>query len=100
MSAPQPLIPLMLTSTTHPTLPIDPVEEQARVQAIRASRQQMQQSAQEEPGRLATQAAQLLGLQTQVQGEQQELPAQQNGRAAVADPTRDGATHDLLAKGV
>ena len=98
MSAP--LIPLMGISSTSPTQAIPPVELQAERQRINASQQQMQQSAQEQPGLLAMQAAQLLGLQTQVQGEQQELQDQQKWRAAMADPTWDGSTQDLLAKGL
>ena len=58
MSAPQPLIPLMLTSTTHPTLPDNLLDDRLKAQQIAASQQQQSQSAALQPGVLSEQAVQ------------------------------------------
>ena len=55
MSAPQPLIPLMLTSTTHPTMPDNMLDDFARVTQIKGMQQQQAQSAQMLPGQLQAQ---------------------------------------------
>ena len=87
MSAPQPLIPLMLTSTTHPTLPDNLLDDRAKAQAIAASQQQMQQSAAMQPGILEQQ-----GIQAQL-GHQQ---VQQNANQMAAMAATNAAYKNAL----
>ncbi len=55
MSAPQPLIPLLGISSTHPTMPDNLLDDMARAQQISASRQAQSQGGQLFLGQLAQQ---------------------------------------------
>ena len=100
MSAPQPLIPLMLTSTTHPTMPDNLVEDRAIAQQIsvltttdaaigaRGAR----------PSRDA--GGSTVGTSDTGAGRAAGIAGPKKWRAAMADPTWNGSTQDLLAKGL
>jgi hypothetical protein len=90
MSAPQPLIPLLGISSTHPVMPDNLVEDRAIAQQIAASRQQQQQSAALMPGQLEQQ-----GIQAQL-GHQQ---VQQNANQMAAMAATNAAYKNALTVG-